>query len=199
MLFRRLDVPVTVWRTPSAARRPAPICGPRAGTQTTRYRVVGVICLLRDRRRRGHTSQGRGVIPVASSSRYGSPAPWEIGAGQARLRQLLRCGMMTPVLTNGEASENMAIAAGKGPKTQKIGLKEHAPALVQRISDSASSHIACGSYRSATQGARGRLCRKPAACPCRPFLCPTPSGEERAADAPSSYYAPPDSAVPPVP
>jgi hypothetical protein len=43
----------------------------------------------------------------------------------------------------------------KGPKTQKIGLKEQAPALVQRISDSASSHIACGSYRSATQGARG--------------------------------------------
>jgi hypothetical protein len=31
--------------------------------------------------------------------------------------------MMTPVLTNGEATENMAIAAGKGPKAQKLGLK----------------------------------------------------------------------------
>jgi hypothetical protein len=85
----------------------------------------------------------------------------------------------------------------KAPKTQKIGLKEQAPALVQRVSDSASSY-ACGSYRSATQGARGRLCRKPAARPCRPFLCPTPSGEERAANAPSSYNAP-DSAAPPDP
>jgi hypothetical protein len=85
----------------------------------------------------------------------------------------LRCGMMTPVLTNGEAAENMAIAAGNGPKAHKFGLKEQAPVLVQRIFDSASSQIACGSYRSATQGARGRLCRKPAARPCRPFLCPT--------------------------
>ena len=115
---------------------------------------------------------------------YGSPAPWEADAGQARLAQLSRCGMTTLVLTSVEAAENMAIAAGKGAKAQKIGLKEQAPALVQRISDSASSHSACGSYRSATQGARGRLCRKPAARPCRPFLCPIPSGEERAADAP---------------
>jgi hypothetical protein len=58
--------------------------------------------------------------------------------------------MMTPVLTNGEAAENMAIAAGKGAKAQKIGLEEQTPTLVQRVSDSASSQIACGSYRSAT-------------------------------------------------
>jgi hypothetical protein len=37
--------------------------------------------------------------------------------------------MMTPVLTNGEAAEDMAIAAGKGPKAQKIGLKKQAPTL----------------------------------------------------------------------
>ena len=103
--------------------------------------------------------------------------------------------MMTPVLTNGEANENMAIAAGKGPKTQKIGLKEQAPALVQRISDSASSHIACGSYRSATQGA-GETVPQASRASLPPVPVPTPSGEERAADAPSST-TPPDSAAPP--
>jgi hypothetical protein len=77
-----------------------------ARTPQARTRVVGVNCL---RRQCGRASQGRGVIPVASSPRYGSPAPWEIGAGQARLRQLLQCGMMTPVLTSVEAAENMAI------------------------------------------------------------------------------------------
>jgi hypothetical protein len=97
--------------------------------------------------------------------------------------------MMTPVLTNGEATENMAIAAGKGPKTQKIGLKEQAPVLVQRVSDSASSQIACWSYRSATQGARGRLPQASRAS-LPPVPVPNPSGEERAADAPSSYNAP---------
>jgi hypothetical protein len=89
----------------------------------------------------------------------------------------------------------MAIAAGKGPKAQKIGLKEQVPALVQRISDSASSHIAFGSYRSATQGARGRLCRKPAARPCRPFLCPPPrerSGRQRLRYDALDSAAPPD-------
>jgi hypothetical protein len=96
---------------------------------------------------------------------------------------------MTPVLTNGEATENMAIAAGKGPKTQKIGLKEQAPVLVQRVSDSASSQIACWSYRSATQGARGRLPQASRAS-LPPVPVPNPSGEERAADAPSSYNAP---------
>ena len=44
-----------------------------AGTQTTRYRVVGVICLRRDRRQRGRASQGRGVIPVESSPRIWKP------------------------------------------------------------------------------------------------------------------------------
>jgi hypothetical protein len=83
----------------------------------------------------------------------------------------------------------MAIAAGKGPKTQKIGLKEQAPVLVQRVSDSASSQIACWSYRSATQGARGRLPQASRAS-LPPVPVPNPSGEERAADAPSSYNAP---------
>jgi hypothetical protein len=57
-----------------------------------------------------------GVIPVASSPRICSPAPWEAGAGQARLAQLSRGGMTTLVLTNGERAE-------EGPKAQKIGLK----------------------------------------------------------------------------
>ena len=88
---------------------------------------------------------------------------------------------MTPVLTNGEAAENMAIAAGNGPKAHKFGLKEQAPVLVQRIFDSASSQIACGSYRSATQGARGRL---PQASRVSLPLVPSPSPvEDRAADA----------------
>jgi hypothetical protein len=57
-----------------------------------------------------------------------SPAPWEAGAGQARLAQLSRGGMTTLVLTNGERAE-------EGPKAQKIGLKEQARPLVGRISD----------------------------------------------------------------
>jgi hypothetical protein len=154
MLLRRLDVPVIVWRTPSAA--------------TTRsYLRTSILELRRPLSRRGrHLSAAR---PAPTWPSFAGPGrdpsrefseiwkPRAVGDWRgASLAQLSRCGMTTPVLTSGEATENMAIAAGKGPKTQKIGLKEQAPALVQRISDSASSHIACGSYRSATQGARGR-------------------------------------------
>ena len=46
--------------------------------------------------------------------------------GASALAQVSRCGMTTLVLTSVEAAENMAIAAGKGPKAQKIGLKEQA-------------------------------------------------------------------------
>jgi hypothetical protein len=51
----------------------------------------------------------------------------------------------------------MAIAAGKGPKAQKIGLKEQALALVQRISDSASSQMRVG-VTAARRKARGGDC-----------------------------------------
>jgi hypothetical protein len=107
--FRSLN---NVWRTPSAATRP--LLHLDAGTKTTRVRVVGVICLRRDRRQRGRSSQGQGVILVASSPRIWKPrAVGDQRGASARLRQLLRCGVMTPVLTNGEATENMASAAGK--------------------------------------------------------------------------------------
>ena len=53
------------------------------------------------RRQRGRASQGRGVIPVASSPRI---KPRALGGrrGQARLAQLSRCGMTTPSRHNGE-------------------------------------------------------------------------------------------------
>jgi hypothetical protein len=73
------------------------------------------------------------------------------------LRQLLQCGMMTPVLTNGEAAENMAIAAGKGPNAQKIGLKEQALALVQRISAARRRKLRLG-VTAARRRARGGDC-----------------------------------------
>jgi hypothetical protein len=83
----------------------------------------------------------------------------------------------------------MAIAAGKGPKTKKLGLKEQAPPLVQRISHSASLHIAVG-VTAARRRARGGDCRKPTACPCRPFLCPPPR-ERRGRQTPPSSTTPP--------
>jgi hypothetical protein len=98
-----------------------------AGTQTTPLS-----------RRRRHLSAARPATTWSSfagpgrgpsrefSGAYGSPAPWEADAGQARLAELSRCAMTTPVLTSVEATENMAIAAGKGAKAQKIGLKEQA-------------------------------------------------------------------------
>ncbi len=79
----------------------------------------------------------------------------------------------------------MAIAAGKGPKAQKIGLKEQAPALVQRISHRVSLQIAVG-VTAARRRARGGDCAasQPRVLP--PVPVPTPSGEERAAERPSS-------------
>ena len=97
----------------------------------------------------------------------------------------MRCGMMTPFPTNGKATENMAIAAGKGPKTQKIGLKEQALALVQLISDSASLQIVVGiTHRDARRAGETVPQASRVFLPLVPV--PTPWGEERAADAPGS-------------
>jgi hypothetical protein len=88
-----------------------------------------------------------------------------------------------------EAAENMVIAAGKGAKAQKIGLKEQA----SRWSSAYPIACRCRLWWESPQrdaGRAGRLCRKPAARPCRPFPCPTASGEDRAADAPSSTTPP---------
>ena len=105
--------------------------------------------------------------------------------------------MTTLVLTSVEAAENMAIAAGKGAKAQKIGLKEQASRWSSAYPLARSCRVRWELPLSATQGVR-RDCRKPAARPCRLFLCPTPSGEERAADTPSST-TPPELAAPPGP
>jgi hypothetical protein len=103
MLLRRLDVPVTVWRTPSAVTSPARIL--RTSMLELRRPVLsswrrlsaarpGTVIELR---RAGGRSQSRVLRG------YGSPAPWEADAGQARLAQLSRCGMTTLVLTSVEA------------------------------------------------------------------------------------------------
>jgi len=198
-LLRRLDVPVAVRRTPSAVTSPARICAPRCwnsddpfsrrGRRLSAARPGTMIEL----RRAGGRSQSRVLRG------YGSPAPWEADAGQARLAQLSRCGMTTLVLTSVEAAENMAIAPGKGAKTQKIGLKEQAPALVQRISHSVSLQSAVG-VTAARRRARGEdSARKPAARPCRRFLCPTPPGRDAGGRRPRLLQRPLDSAAPPDP
>jgi AIPR protein len=53
-----------VWRTHRRQRDSLLSADLDAGTPTTRYRVVGVICLRRDRRQRDRALQGRGVIPA---------------------------------------------------------------------------------------------------------------------------------------
>ena len=137
----------------------------------------------------------RGVIPVASSLQgYGSPAPWEIDAGQARLAQLLRCGMMTPVLTNGEAAD-IAVVAGKGAKVQEIGLKKQASRWPSAYP------IACRcrlrwELPQRRRRACGGDCRKPAARPMPPVLSPFPSGRERAAERAKLHDAPESAALP---
>ena len=88
--------------------------------------------------------------------------------------------MMTPVLTNGEAAD-IAVVAGKGAKVQEIGLKKQASRWPSAYP------IACRcrlrwELPQRRRRACGGDCRKPAACPCRPFLS-YPLGEERAADA----------------
>ena len=89
----------------------------------------------------------------------------------------------------------MAIAAGKGPKAQKIGLKEQAPALVQRISDSASSHIAYGSS-AARRRARGGDCAASQPRVLAARSCAQPPGRG-AGGRRSKLYDAPDSAAPP--
>ena len=49
--------------------------------------------------------------------------------GASALAQLSRYGMVTLVLTSGEAGETWAVVAAKGSKAQKIGLKEQAKRL----------------------------------------------------------------------
>jgi hypothetical protein len=136
------------------------------------------------------------VIPVASSPRYGSPAPWEIGAGLARLRQLLRCGMLTPVLTNGEAAENMAIAAGKGSKAQKIGLKERAPALSSAYPTARRRKLRVG-VTVARRRARGGDCAASQPRVLAARSCAQPPRERSGRQ--TLRYDAPDSAAPPDP
>jgi CRP-like cAMP-binding protein len=64
---------ITVWRTPWQQRDPLLSAHLDAGTPQAPTRVVGVICLRRDRRQRGRAPQGRAVIPAASSPRIWKP------------------------------------------------------------------------------------------------------------------------------
>jgi hypothetical protein len=79
----------------------------------------------------------------------------------------------------------MAIAAGKGAKAQKIGLKEQARRWSRAYPIARRRRLWWELPPSATQGvSRASL---------PPVPAPNPSGKERAADAPSST-TPPDSA-----
>ena len=87
----------------------------------------------------------------------------------------------------------MAIAAGKGAKAQKIGLKEQASPWSSAYPIARRGRLRWELPPSATQGARGRL-PQASRTSLPPVPVPTPLGEERAADAPSST-TPPDSAA----
>ena len=133
-------------------------------------------------------ASGTAGFEVTSASNKKCPACTEIGAGRARLAQRLRFGRTTPVLTNGEGAGAIELFPKKARKRRRLALKSRQAAGLAHIRQRVVADCG-GSYRSATQGARGDSC-KLAACPCRPFLS-YPLGEERAADAPSSTTRPP--------
>jgi hypothetical protein len=94
---------------------------------------------------------------------YGSPAPWEIGAGQARLSA-------TIAMRHGDASPHKWGCGRKRPESAEdwpekagAGRRFGAYPMARR------RRLRVGVTAVAPQGVRRRLRRKPAARPCRPF------------------------------
>ena len=86
------------------------------------------------------------------SEKYGSPAPGKIDAAQAAP------GAAIAVRHDDANPHKWGSSQGRPLKAQKIGLKEQAKRLAQRICDGASSQIACGSYpQRDARACRGRL------------------------------------------
>ena len=90
----------------------------------------------------------------------------------------------------------MAVVAGNGAKVHKIGLKEQATAGLAHIRQRVVADCG-GSYRSATQGARGD-CPQASRASYAARSRPNPSGGNGRQNAPSST-TPPNSAAPPDP
>ena len=84
----------------------------------------------------------------------------------------------------------MAIAAGKGPKAQKIGLEEQAPAQVRRISDSASSQICVWELPQRDAGRVGETVPHASRASLPPVPVPNPLGRGAGGRRSKLYDAP---------
>jgi hypothetical protein len=113
MLLRRLDVPVTVWRTPSAVTSPARIL--RTSMLELRRPVLSswASFVCGETGDNDRASQGRGAIPVASSPRIWKPRALGGRRGASALGA-------TIALRHDDASPHKC---GGGPARQR-GLRE---------------------------------------------------------------------------
>jgi hypothetical protein len=189
MLLRQLDATITVHEFRSSFRDWAAEAG-------VEYSVADQ-CLAHAIGSDVNRSYLRTSDPFSRRGRHLSatrPATtWSTFAGPGRdpsreFSKDMEGGMTTLVLTNVDAAKNMAIAAGKGAKAQKIGLKEQASPGPAH-SNSASWQIAVGVTAARRRGA-GETVPQASRASLPPVPVPTPSGEERAADAPSSTTPP---------